>query len=84
MDDAMMDEEPGESVVFTMPGGDAEFEGLEPGEKMTCRATIRKEEDGSGCLVAVNGATVEADTGDDESTEAESGMGDAIDESMAA
>lgn len=45
-------------VEFDMPKGDGEFDGLEPGEKMTVRCTIRKEEGGRACLVAVNGMEV--------------------------
>lgn len=58
-------------VEFTMPRGDAEFDALEPGEKMTVRCTIRKEEGGAACLVAVNGTEVSSYTEEEDEDEQE-------------
>lgn len=64
-------------ITFTMPRGDAEFDELEPGEKMTVQCTIRKEGQDQACLVAVDGQTLEGYGDDEDSEEDESDEGDA-------
>lgn len=79
-DEYMMEEEEeetstGKKVEFDMPKGDGEFEELRPGEKMRVQCTIRKEEGGRACLVAVNGAEVSGYEEEEESEETEEGSG---------
>lgn len=72
-------------VVFDMPKGDGEFDGLEVGEKMTARCTIRKEEGGQACLVEVNGMEVSGyskESEEEEQEQEQEGEGAAFDEML--
>lgn len=61
-------------TIFEMPKGDAEFDELEEGEKMSFSGSLRKEADGKACLISVDGRTVPgySDSEDDEEVEEES------------
>lgn len=71
-------------TTFEMPRGDAEFDDLEEGEKMTVSCTIRKEGADQACLVAVDGQTLPgySDEEEDEATEEEDGSGEASEGDM--
>ncbi len=58
-------------ITFKMPRGSEEWDSLDDGEKMEVTCTILKEGPDMGCLVAVDGQTLEGykDDEDEEDTE---------------